>query len=57
MEAQLARRADIDLRTLRRIYRDPTSEVSTFTLNKLAQALHCSTGDLLEDVPDRPDAD
>ena len=50
--AQLARKADIDIRTLRRIYRHPTSEVSTFTLNKLATALGVSPLDLLEDVPD-----
>jgi DNA-binding Xre family transcriptional regulator len=50
--AQLARRADIDLRTLRRIYRDPTAEVSTYTLNKLAKALGVSPLDLIENVPE-----
>jgi DNA-binding Xre family transcriptional regulator len=46
--AQLARKADIDQRTLRRIYRDPTQEISTLVLGKLANALNVSPGDLLE---------
>ena len=49
---RLARRADIDVRTLRRIYKQPTAEVSTYTLNKLAAALRCSPTDLIENVPD-----
>ena len=46
--AQLARKADIDQRTLRRIYRDPTQEISTHVLGKLATALSVSPADLLE---------
>jgi DNA-binding Xre family transcriptional regulator len=46
--AQLARKADIDQRTLRRIYHDPTQEISTLTLDKIATALNVSPGDLLE---------
>ena len=46
--AQLARKADIDQRTLRRIYRDPTQEISTIVLDKLARALGVSPSDLLE---------
>jgi len=48
--AQLARKADIDQRTLRRIYRDPMQEISTLVLGKLATALGVSPGDLLEVV-------
>jgi DNA-binding Xre family transcriptional regulator len=51
--AQLARKADIDQRTLRRIYRDPTQEISTLVLGKLATALNVSPGDLLEVVDDK----
>ncbi len=51
--AQLARKADIDQRTLRRIYRDPTQEISTIVLGKLATALNVSPGDLLEVVDDK----
>lgn len=50
--AQLARKADIDQRTLRRIYRDPTQEISTLVLGKLATALGVAPGDLLEVVDD-----
>ena len=49
---KLARKADIDIRTLRRIYRQPTAEVSTFTLNKLAAALGVSPTALIENVSD-----
>lgn len=48
--AQLARKADIDQRTLRRIYRDPTQEISTLVLDKLARALGVSPSALLEVV-------
>jgi transcriptional regulator with XRE-family HTH domain len=48
--AQLARKADIDQRTLRRIYRDPTQEISTVVLDKLARALGVSPSNLLEVV-------
>ena len=50
--AQLARRADIDQRTLRRIYRDPTQEISTHVLAKLAAALGIAPSDLLEVIDD-----
>ena len=46
--AQLARKADIDQRTLRRIYRDPTQEISTHVLGKLATALNVSPAELIE---------
>ncbi len=48
--AQLARKADIDQRTLRRIYKDPTREISTLVLAKLAEALDVSPADLMEVV-------
>ena len=50
--AQLARKADIDQRTLRRIYRDPTQEISTHVLGKLATALGVPPSDLLEVIDD-----
>jgi transcriptional regulator with XRE-family HTH domain len=49
--SQLARKADIDLRTLRRIYRDPTKEVSTAIVAKLAGALDVASTELIEDIP------
>jgi transcriptional regulator with XRE-family HTH domain len=50
--AQLARKADIDQRTVRRIYRDPTQEISTTVLAKLAKALGVSPADLFEVIDD-----
>ena len=46
--AQLARKADVDLRTVRRIYREPTSEISTTVLDKLATALDVKPADLID---------
>ena len=51
--AQLARKADIDQRTVRRIYRDPTQEISTLVLGKLAAALGIPPGDLIEVIDDK----
>lgn len=51
--AQLARKADIDQRTVRRIYRDPTQEISTVVLGKLAAALGVSPAELIEVVNDK----
>jgi DNA-binding Xre family transcriptional regulator len=50
--AQLARKADIDQRTLRRIYKQPTAEISTRVLDKLATALGVPPTDLIEVVSD-----
>ena len=46
--AQLARKADVDVRTVRRIYREPTSEISTVVLDKLATALDVKPADLID---------
>jgi len=50
--AKLARRADIDYKTVQRIYRDPYREVTTTTLGKLANALGVPVTELLESVAD-----
>ena len=49
--AQLARKADVDVRTVRRIYRQPTSEISTAVLDKLATALDVKPSDLIDQTP------
>ncbi|HWZ18423.1 MAG TPA: helix-turn-helix transcriptional regulator [Ktedonobacteraceae bacterium] len=49
--AKLARRADIDYKTVQRIFRDPYREITTTTLDKLATALNVPVTDLLESVP------
>ena len=50
--ARLSRKADIDLRTLQRIYKNPTGEISTTTLDKIATALGVPASDLIETVAD-----
>jgi DNA-binding Xre family transcriptional regulator len=49
---KLARRADLDNRTVYRIVHDPFAEVTTVTLGRLAKALGVSVKDLVEDAPD-----
>jgi DNA-binding Xre family transcriptional regulator len=47
-QGKLARYADLDVKTIQRIYRDPYAEISTFTLNKLAYALNVHVCELLD---------
>ncbi len=51
-QGKLARSADIDTKTLQRIYRYPTSIVTTETLDKLAKVLGVDVSELVESVPD-----
>lgn len=47
----LSRLANIDLRTLRKIYRNPTTAIiTTDTLDRLAMALDVDVSELLESV-------
>jgi DNA-binding Xre family transcriptional regulator len=50
--SSLARRADIAFTTVKKIFRDPYAEVSTYTLDKLAKALEVDVRELIESVPD-----
>jgi len=50
--AQLARRADLDNNTVRKIWHDPTKEISTITLDKIARALGVNASELIETLPD-----
>jgi DNA-binding Xre family transcriptional regulator len=50
--SSLARRADIAFTTVKKIFRDPYAEVSTYTLDKLAHALEVDVRELIESVPD-----
>jgi DNA-binding Xre family transcriptional regulator len=51
-QRKLAKLADIDLRHVQRIFRDPYASVTTRTLDKLAKALQVDVSELLESVPD-----
>jgi DNA-binding Xre family transcriptional regulator len=50
--AKLARKADLDNRTVYRVVHDPFAEITTVTLGRLAGALDVSVKDLIEDAPD-----
>ena len=50
--ASLARKADLDNRTVYRIVHDPFAEITTVTLGRLARGLGVSVKDLIEDAPD-----
>lgn len=49
-QGKLARKADVDIKTLARIYKNPYAEVSSVTLEKLARALSVPIVDLIEEV-------
>lgn len=49
--ARLARKADMDYKTVDRLIKDPTAEVTTITLGRLADALDISIHELIEDIP------
>ncbi len=50
----LSRKANIDLRTIRRIYRFPESVVTTETLGRLAEILEVDVSLLIESDPPGP---
>ncbi len=54
-QGRLARKADVDIKTLARIYKNPYAEVSSITIEKLARALSVSIADLIEEVDDEID--
>jgi DNA-binding Xre family transcriptional regulator len=55
-QGKLQRRADMDIKTIRKIYKDPTTIITTETLSKLAKALGVPSSELIEDVePDEED--
>lgn len=53
-QGKLQRLADMDIKTVRRIYRDPFTIITTETLDKLAKALNVDPRELIEPAPDEP---
>jgi len=49
--AKLARRADMDFKTVQRIFHDPYRDISLSTLDRLAAALGIPANELIETVP------
>ncbi len=51
---QLHRDAGVDRKTIQRVYREPTSEISTITLDRIATALGVHVCELIEYTPNPP---
>ncbi len=51
---KLSRTADINIKTIRRIFRNPTEIITTETLDKLATALEVDVCELITHIPNTP---
>ncbi|HVB22417.1 MAG TPA: helix-turn-helix transcriptional regulator [Ktedonobacteraceae bacterium] len=51
-QGKLARMSDIDVKTMQKIFKHPTSIVTTETLDRIAKALGVDASELIESVPD-----
>ena len=50
-------KSEVAYSTVRRLFRDPFAEVTTMTINRLANALNVPPSQLIEDVPEDQGAD
>lgn len=48
----LGRKANVDVRTMRKIYRDPYASITLVVLGRLADALNVDASELIESVPE-----
>jgi DNA-binding Xre family transcriptional regulator len=55
-QGKLSRSSDVDIKTIKRIYRDPMTIVTTETLGKIATALNVDASELIENAPDENQA-
>jgi len=55
-QGRLSRLSDVDIKTIKRIYRDPMTIVTTETLGKIATALNVDASELIENAPDENEA-
>jgi DNA-binding Xre family transcriptional regulator len=53
-QSSLARKADVDFKTVKRLFRDPYRDVVISTLYKISRVLNVSLDDLIEEKPDDP---
>jgi transcriptional regulator with XRE-family HTH domain len=51
-QRQLALRSGVDIKNIQKIFRYPTSIVTTETLDKLAKVLGVDAAELIESIPD-----
>jgi DNA-binding Xre family transcriptional regulator len=49
---KLSHLAVLDIKVVRKMFRDPTASFTTYALNKVAKALQVDIFDLIEIVPD-----
>jgi len=52
-QRQLALRSGVDIKNIQKIFRYPTSIVTTETLDKLAKVLGVDAAELIESIPDK----
>jgi len=51
--SSLSRATDISFSTIKRLWTKPNEGVNVVTLHKIAQVLHVTILDLIEDLPDK----
>ena len=51
---RLSRLADVDVKVIRRIYRNPQESVTLPVLDRIAHVLKVDISELIESVPDEP---
>lgn len=51
-QSSLARRADVDFKTVKRLFRDPYRDVAVSTIYKISRVLRVPLDDLIEEVSD-----
>lgn len=51
-QGYLGRKANVDTRTMRKIYRDPYASITLAVLGRLADALEVDASELIESTPD-----
>lgn len=51
-QGKLSRMSDVDIKTMRKIFQQPFSIITTETLDKIAKALGVDPRELIEGVPD-----
>ena len=56
-QRKLSIRSEVDIKTIQKIYRYPTSIVTTETLDKLAKVLVVDASELIESIPDQKETD
>lgn len=51
---RLSQLAVLDIKVVRKMFREPTASFTTYALNKVAKALQVDVFELIESIPDEP---